>query len=172
MNDRISALVDGELSRDESMATIKSLGASDVARDEWDTYHVIGAALRNEVLDGVSARRARTDAIFAKLASEPTVLAPAAMKKVVAPEKRTRIMLAMAASVATVSAVGLVAWRQQSMSVPAVVVVAPAAVSAPAAADTRVNDYLALHRQFANTSGFQAAALVKPNVVKQAAGNK
>lgn len=168
MNDRISALVDGELSRDEALATIKSLGASEAARAEWDCYHVIGSTLRGESAESFASRRARTDALFARLSNEPTVLVPAAMKKPAATEKRTRIALAMAASVVTMSAVGIVAWKQQSVSVaPAQLVAQPAPVAV--LPDTRVNDYLAVHRQFANSAGFQAAALNKPEAAKKAA---
>lgn len=167
MNDRISALVDGELSRDEALATIKALGASEEARAEWDSYHVIGSALRGEALPALDQRRARASAIFAKLATEPTVLAPVNTRRPEPTEKRTRIALAMAASVVTISAVGVVAWKQQSVATPAAVIAQPT-VTAPVT-DTRVNDYLALHRQFANSSGLQPAALMRTTPPKQAA---
>ena len=105
MNEKLSALMDGELAREEAQVVIKTLGADETQRESWDAYHLIGASLRgelrgdttgNRVSDG-SARNACTDAIFARLAAEPTVLAPSAIRKPSFVENRTRLALAMAA---------------------------------------------------------------------------
>jgi negative regulator of sigma E activity len=168
MNEKISALMDGELTREEASRVIKSLGADKAGRDEWDCYHLIGAALRNETSPSALARR---QAIFDCLAAEPTVLAPNAMSRLVA-EKRTRIALAAAASVVTLSAVAVVALRVQSgtqvapvelvQKAPPAVLVQNAAGKAKSGTEgQRVNDYLVMHRQFANPSAFQQATLVQ-----------
>ena len=164
MSEKLSALMDGELDHGQAQTVIKSLGCDDVSREQWNLYHVIGETLRGD--DLVSARQHDecTNAIFKALASEPTVLAPKTIKRHV--EKRTRIALAMAASVITISAVGVVAVQQQSGQVSSVQLVqqiAPKAVAASkvpqADTDVRVNDYLVLHRQFTNPGAFQPAAL-------------
>lgn len=169
MNEKLSALMDGELAREEAQQVIKNLGADSTHRESWDAYHLIGACLRGDELGRAEAatRNACTDTIFARLASEPTVLAPTAIRKPSFVENRTRLALAMAASMVTVSAVTVVAFRQQQGSTVAplslVQQVAPQPLADPALqraqAELRVNDYLVVHRQFANPSAFQAATL-------------
>ena len=165
MNEKLSALVDGELDCDSAAIVIKSLGANVAHREDWDCYHLIGDALRGETDDEMPRNRACTVAIFSLLAAEPTIFAPAAISKPAAVHHRTRIALAMAASVVTVSAIGVIAFKQQGASVASVQLVqqiAPQPLATPqssAQVDTRVNDYLVLHRQFANPAGLQAAAL-------------
>jgi sigma-E factor negative regulatory protein RseA len=171
MNEKLSALMDGELSRDEAKTVLKSLGSDENRRDCWDDWHLIGACMRGEIQHSetqrASSRSACTEAIFARLATEPTVLAPAAIKKPSLAESRTRMALAMAASVVTVSAVGVVALKQQQGGTVAPVQLVRQVAPQPVAdaslqrvqAEGRVNDYLVIHRQFANPSAFQSAAL-------------
>ncbi len=45
---RISALVDGQLSADEWAQTLADLEASPQARAQWDTYHLVGEVMRHE----------------------------------------------------------------------------------------------------------------------------
>ena len=178
MNEKLSALMDGELDHDQARTVIKSLGSDDVSRDHWDVYHVIGESLRGDYVGRAKSHQASTDAIFAALTLEPTVLAPLMFKQPV--EKRTRIALAMAASVITISAVGVVAMKQQNgqvASVQLVQQVAPQPVAVPkmppTSAEVRVNDYLVVHRQFSNPGAFQPAALsreVRAGSVPQAIG--
>lgn len=161
MNEKISALMDGELGRDEATQVIRGLGSDAERRESWDHYHLIGEALRGATSGEVTRRQHCAAAIFAKLAEEPTVLSPVSIKA--APvDKRTRMALAMAASVVTVSAIAIVAFKQQNGTVASVQLVqqvAPRPVAvAPNAAEVRVNDYLAIHRQFTNPDAFQAAS--------------
>lgn len=164
MNEKISALMDGELDAEEAARIIKTLAADDTRRGDWDTYHLIGACLRGEA--GAS-RPAATDAIFAQLAAEPTVLAPGALAAK-AGERRTRIALAMAASIVTFSAVSVIALKQQAgvtvAPMQAIQATAPLAVAVGAAtkeSEGRVNDYLVIHRQFANHAAYQNASAVR-----------
>ncbi|HEX9391182.1 MAG TPA: sigma-E factor negative regulatory protein [Usitatibacteraceae bacterium] len=165
MNEKLSALMDGELDRDNAAAAIKALGANTVQREDWDCYHLIGDALRGDAGGEVLRNQSCTAAIFSRLAAEPTVLAPVAFAKPIAVHHRTRIALAMAASVVTVSAIGVVAFKQQGASVASVQLVqqiAPqpmANAQSPVQVSTRVNDYLVVHRQFANPAALQEAAL-------------
>jgi len=163
MNEQISALMDGELRRDEASAVIRGLGSDDARREAWDQYHLIGEVLRGELIGEVERRHRNTIAIFEKLALEPTILAPAAIPARPV-ERHTRLALAVAASVVTVSAIAVVAFKQQGGVVAPVQLVqevAPKSLvqTAPQpAADVRVNDYLAIHRQFANPQAYQAAS--------------
>ena len=126
MNEKLSALMDGELDRREAIAAIKTLGQDVQQRGDWDCYHLIGDALRGDSPSVTARRKACAESIFAKLAAEPTILAPAAtsasakLNAVTKPaviEKKTRMVLAMAASVVTVTAIGVIALRQQNGNV-------------------------------------------------------
>ncbi len=176
MNEKLSALMDGELDRGDAMVAIKTLGQDSQQRGDWDCYHLIGDALRGDSSAVTARRKACAESIFAKLAAEPTILAPAAIPvsaklslvaKPAVIEKKTRMVLAMAASVVTVTAISVIALRQQNGTVVPLQVVQQVASPAPAAlasageieANKRVNDYLVIHRQFANASAFQPASL-------------
>lgn len=184
MNEKLSALMDGELARDEAQIVIKTLGADELQRESWDTYHLIGSSLRRDTVSGTvtgaSGRNRCTDAIFSRLAAEPTVLAPAAIKKPSLVENRTRLALALAASMVTVSAVTIVAFKQQQGAVVAplslVQQVAPQPIADPALqraqSDLRVNDYLVVHRQFANPNAFQAATMNEAREVSRDASRE
>jgi sigma-E factor negative regulatory protein RseA len=186
MNEKLSALMDGELDRSDALTEIKSLGQNAEARADWDCYHLIGDTLRGDAAGADVRRRKAAESIFARLAEEPTVLAPQAMAahhKSAKVAGKTRIALAMAASVVTVSAIGVVAFQQRS-AVPeaqfarvqqpaaasAIVPVSTAtAASADRDADVRVNDYLVVHRQFSNPAALRAATL-STQEPKRAAG--
>jgi sigma-E factor negative regulatory protein RseA len=165
MNEKLSALMDGELDRDSAESVIKSIGADSAQRAHWDCYHLIGDALRGDMDESGLSASTSTQAIFSRLALEPTVLAPSAIPAHGAVHHRTRIALAMAASVITVSAIVVIAFKQQAGIAPSVQLVQQVApqpvVSAqsPTQVNTLVNDYLAVHRQFANPSSLQAASL-------------
>lgn len=164
MNEKLSALMDGELDHDQARSVIKTLGSDHQSREQWDLYHVIGETLRGDGPAVPASREASTAGIFAALALEPTVLAPAMIEQ--PRESRTRIALAMAASVVTISAIGVVAMKQQGGQVTQVQLVQnvapqPVAVAKlpPTSAEVRVNDYLMVHRQFSNPSAFQPAVM-------------
>ncbi len=174
MNEKLSSLVDGELPADEAASAIKTLANSETARKDWHACHVIG-----EVMRGASpVRRTSTEAIFARLAAEPTILAPVSRRPTAVVGKSTRIVVAMAASALTVSAIGIIVLRQQGVmdtsasaqiaqgaAAPQTVATAQAGNATPA----QVNDYLAIHRQFVQSGGLQEASFSR-NAPRRAAG--
>ncbi len=189
MNEKMSCLMDGELDRDEAHVAIRQLGADASMREQWETYHLIGDALRGESIAGAAVavqRHQRAADIFAKLADEPTILVPAVAKRVAKTaviQQRTRVAIAMAATVVTVSAITVVALKQQQGSTVAPIQAVQQAsllqATTTSAADlqsqNRVNDYLAIHRQFANPGAFQAATMrteVPREVSRQKRGNQ
>jgi len=97
MKSKISALMDGELERHEAAALLDALRAEGEMRDAWRTYHLIGDAMHDtRMLSSGFAGR-----VAARLAAEPTVLAPR-----LAPAERPRWqLLSAAASVAAVAMV-------------------------------------------------------------------
>jgi len=70
--ERISALMDGELGRDEVARLIPGVREREDLREAWETYHLIGDALRGQVGSPIAVARA----VAAQLEQEPTVLAP------------------------------------------------------------------------------------------------
>ena len=183
MNEKLSALMDGELDRTDALTAIKTLGQDAHQRGDWDCYHLIGDAIRGDTPSVSARRKACAESIFARLAEEPTILAPTAIAMPVklsvvrspaAVEKKTRMVLAMAASVITVTAIGVIALKQQDSATAPVQVAKQVPAPSDAGLTTvstgaigvgeveankqRVNDYLAIHRQFANSSALRAAS--------------
>ena len=95
----ISALLDGELPPQALDRTLSALAADDRLRREFGRYQLIGDAMRGEV---TSARTLEiADAVRARLAQEPTVMAP---RRAARPAwRRPAAGVALAASVAAVA---------------------------------------------------------------------
>jgi len=154
MKAKISALVDGELARREAEGAFEALNAEGEARDTWRAYHLISDSMRDTRLlsDGFAGR------VAARLAEEPTVLAPRARPIF---EQRRWQLLSAAASVAAVALVISVAFSPQDGTVGAPPLAsqgaAPAApqetaqVAPPASAD----DYLLAHHGYSPRNSLQ-----------------
>lgn len=161
--DKISALMDGELDDRQAQQEFSRLRQNDELRQKWDTFHVIGDALRGE-------RLLLTDiahALAQRLALEPTVLAP----RRGATRKITTYVLSAAASLAAVALVGWLALSTHatlnpqeevaSASPPAVVLPASAPVPGPVAQvanvpdEGRRNEYLLAHQAFSPSTAIQ-----------------
>ncbi len=100
MNNKISALMDGELFEDEAEALLDELQHTPEARRDWVMYHLIGDALRQPeyIHRDLSARVAES------MSTEPTIFVP----RTRAMKQRTRVFALSAA--ASVLAVGVVIW--------------------------------------------------------------
>ncbi len=72
----LSALLDGELTAAQANGVLDTLERDPELRGAWERYHLIGGALRGEPV--VMAYRDVAEETRARVASEPTVLAPAA----------------------------------------------------------------------------------------------
>jgi sigma-E factor negative regulatory protein RseA len=155
MKAKISELVDGELDGRESAGPLDALRAEGEARDTWRRYHLISDAMRDTQLlsAGFAAR------VAAKIAEEPTVMAPARIARI---QQRPRWQfLSAAASLAAVALVGWVAFgfqenpaqmakNEQAMPVQAATV----QVAPPATA----NDYLYAHQGLSPRNSLQGVA--------------
>ena len=93
----VSPLMDGELDGDEAVREIARLKAGAELRESWDTYHLIGDAMRKDNVDALGFSARFSD----RLAQEPTVLAPHASAVVRKPRA-----FAMAASIAVFAVAG------------------------------------------------------------------
>jgi sigma-E factor negative regulatory protein RseA len=137
--ERISAFMDGEADDQEGAAQLARLKQDSALRREWETYHLIGEALRGEAPNASPGFMARfSDA----LAKEPTVLAPKAPRR---GGLLPRIALPLAASF---GGVALVAWLAMSNNplMPARDHVAATPPAPKAAEDTTARDYIAAHQ--------------------------
>src|SRR6267378_1419822 len=105
MNDKISALMDGELDDKSTAEMIDWLGRDGDALHAWRAYHLISDAMRDSrtLSEGFTAR------VAARLSAEPALLAPARLQA----EPRKWLALSAAASVAAVSLVGWLAFAPQ-----------------------------------------------------------
>jgi sigma-E factor negative regulatory protein RseA len=154
MNDKISALMDGELDEKSAAEMIDWLGRDGDALRVWRAYHLISDAMRDGCLlsDGFAAR------IAARLSAEPALLAPARLQA----EPRKWLVLSAAASVAAVSLVGWLAFAPQREAPPPQVAQAsatplkkqPAIVPLPSG----TNDYLLAHQGFSPRASLQGMA--------------
>lgn len=145
MNEQISQLMDGELDDAETQRLLGALHDAEAQR-EWQAYHLIGDVLRDTsfVSDGYMAR------FGARLAEEPTVLAPHRLPK------HSPRMIALSAA-ASVTAVGVVAWAVLQMGAvqsPAELVAANAPSVELASAD--VSPYLIAHQEYTPSAALQS----------------
>jgi sigma-E factor negative regulatory protein RseA len=155
MKAKISALVDGELERREAEAALAALNTEGEARDTWRAYHLISDTMRDTRLlsDGFAAR------VAAKLAEEPTVLAPRARPIF---EQRRWQLLSAAASIAAVALVVSVAFSPQEGSVGAPPLASSQGAAPPATQETAqvappasADDYLLAHHGYSPRSSLQ-----------------
>ncbi|MEW8251119.1 MAG: sigma-E factor negative regulatory protein [Candidatus Thiodiazotropha sp.] len=101
--ERLSALVDDEISGDEISGEINKLKTSQESLGVWSRYHLIGDAMRNEL--GRIHDTGMAHSISQQIESEPVVLAPAALKRRRPIRKRTLTGVAVAASLTAVAVV-------------------------------------------------------------------
>ena len=129
MKEKLSALIDGELEGEGLRAHLGRLRTDPELRSAWDTYHLIGDALRGQISPAIAHR------VVARLRDEPTVLAPQPQKS---PSRRLG-WYAMAAA-ASVAAVGFVVWTASpGLRVESQLAGSPAATVATSAPATLVS---------------------------------
>lgn len=150
MKQEISALMDGEMYEDQADVFFDRFKRHPEARQDWESYHLIGDALRQP--DHICKSFGKS--FHERLHAEPTVFAP---------HNRTsqRIRNFALSAVASVMALALVAWLSlQVGSEPAPQVAAVqqdnAAVVRPASAQT--DDYLMAHQEFSPSADVNGAA--------------
>lgn len=165
MKDRLSALMDGELDDRSAAEVIESLGRDRDAVEAWRAYQLISDALRQSpVLSADFTAR-----VSVRLAAEPTVLAPRALR----PEPRR--WFALSAAAASLAAVGLVGWMAFGPQPGVAPAPAPVAQAKPAQAKpvmvplpTQANDYLLAHQGFSPRVSLQGMAPYVRTVSEQA----
>lgn len=164
MRENISALMDGELDDHEARPVMERLRRDREMQALWSSYHLIGDALRRQaILTSDYAGR-----VMEKLEAEPTVIAPAAMKRS-SSSPYHRLVMPIAASLA---GLGVVAWVAISMNaapeIPSQAAVVqptelaanangPVPVSLPLP-NKAIHEYLIAHQGFSARSSIQGMA--------------
>lgn len=154
--EKISAFMDGEIDRSEAGGQVTRLKEDPHLRATWDTYHLIGDTLRGEKL---SLSRDFTANVSARLADEPTVLAPRSRAPLQATARRFALPVA-----AAVGGMAFVAWLAVFNNPFAPQKETLAAKSPPAmamktqVANGEVNDYLLAHQQFSSSTTLHGVA--------------
>ncbi len=163
--DKISALMDGELDEDEVSQLFSRLKPQGEMRESWDTFHLIGDALRGDGrLSPPLSRR-----ITERLAAEPTVLAP---RRHTTAKRVNTYVLSAAASLSAVALVVWVAFSVTPLGTPPQEIAKariPAAITVPATAQVasianlssdlsnqgNLNEYLLAHQGFSPSTAIQ-----------------
>jgi len=147
MAEQISRLMDGELEDVQLELVVGQLKRPE-GMDTWVCYHVIGDALRgaDAVAPGFSRR------FSARLAAEPTVLAPRA-----APSRPVTYVWAAAAGMAAVALVGWVAFGTLQPEPTAIAKASEAGgIRAPGLKPASVpTDYIVVHHEYSPTTQIQ-----------------
>lgn len=151
MKEKISALMDAELSSEDIDGQLAELKRDAGLRQAWNTYHLIGDALRGHHGRDIANRVAR------RIENEPTVLAP--RRRVL---ERGRPAWFLVSAAASVAAVALVLWAALPMLRPQPDLAAnansPAAEANPALASGEVENYLLAHQPYSNLSAMKGLA--------------
>ncbi|BAK76394.1 anti sigma-E protein, RseA [Pseudogulbenkiania sp. NH8B] len=163
MKESLSALVDNELDGPEASKLISAASTDESLKEAWDEYHLIGDAMRASGLNSINVRHS----VAARLAEEPTVLAPRRWLR--QGSVRTVGAVALAASM---SFAAVVAWQQLAVNGQGAAMVAEKGVpvqvaqqvepaNGPMARDNGADPYLLAHQEMASD----------PDVVKVSLGN-
>ena len=142
MNEKISALMDGELDERAADEAVELLRRDPQAAETWRLYQLAADAMHGQpLLSGDFTAR-----LGARLAAEPTVLAPGALPG------RTPLQRFVLAGAASLAGVALVAWLAFAPQPPAQAPLAqaqpPSAPVMSVALPDAANDYLLAHQGF------------------------
>jgi len=177
--EHVSALMDGAVEGD-ALSLAMDCAQQPEGREAWHIYHLVGDVLRSPELAAGADSQVFLARLQQRLAAEPAPAAPVAAQVsevVAAPAPQAantavfRLKMAAGfASLAVVAAVGWNSWGSLQGNGPAatqLAVAAPAASGAQPASDAsaavmlrdpRLDELLAAHRQFGNTSALQMPA--------------
>ncbi len=172
----VSDLMDGELEADAAARQIGRLKTDGAAREKWDTYHLIGDALRGEAqgvrgVGSFAVSPAFTARMAHALAQEPTVLAPRPVRE---KSRAQTVWLSAAASFAAIAVVGgvvfsvaqrdtpqatatmaAVAGKAAALSLQAPVVVPLVAVAGTVIHAPHMHEYLLAHQGISPITAIQ-----------------
>jgi sigma-E factor negative regulatory protein RseA len=159
MKEQLSAFIDNELSEFEERRLLAELERDPALRETWDRYHLIRAALRNE-LDLSAGNQATASRVSDGIADRDTKKPSSRWAR---PTVRMAGTVAIAASVAAVTLVGLYTFNRPAGESAQLAGAKPAPNAVPVAAarwntgkpelDRALNGYLAGHNEVAGGTG-------------------
>jgi sigma-E factor negative regulatory protein RseA len=160
-DERVSALMDGELSDEEAASMLSELKSDEVFMRHWRDYHLIADAMRGrpQLSADFEAR------LSARLAQEPTVLAPI-MKRHWKPGSLALSVAASFSAVAIVALVVMQAPAEQSINARQLGSVARLA-AVPKGNAAGVNEYLVAHQEFSPSTAMQGYAYSSYNIASR-----
>lgn len=166
--ERVSVLLDGEMTQTEAEATIRAVCADPSLRNSWHELHLVGDALRSHEVAAWDAE-AFSARVAAAIASEPTILAPRAMRSSRDSRRYWISGMAVAASVALIGLGALPLLSPDTTQVAksgpvGLAVEAPAQKALPTIAAARdanpaITRYLAAHRELGGGTVVPGAAV-------------
>jgi sigma-E factor negative regulatory protein RseA len=151
MKQKISILMDGELSVEETELLLLRIKQHPEARQGWQDFHLISDALRQPdfVHKDISA------SIFERLKNEPTVLAPNS-------KRNSKTSYFAMSAVASIMAMAFLAWLSvQIDSVPLHQQALQAANEMRPAnlpVNEKINDYLLAHQEYSPSTDMRGAS--------------
>jgi sigma-E factor negative regulatory protein RseA len=170
----ISALADGQLGGEDFAAALHACRQDGSAAASWDTYHLIGDALRSPASPVLSADMAFLARLNQRLAGESLAGPAADVVPLPVPDVSRHHGAAandsdfrwkLVAGIASLAAVSAIAWNAAGLLQPAaapqlaqapvsqqVVVASP---QGPVVRDARLEELLAAHKQLGGTSALQ-----------------
>lgn len=160
--EKVSAFMDGEAAQVEVQQTIVRLKQNNELSEAWETFHLIGDALRGD--PGLS--KDFTARFHARMEQEPTQLAPRVTLR-----KTLNYALSAAASLCAIAVVAALVFTDNPLR-PQVQIATSPAPATPAVALTsdpqarpvaatkpgKVNEYLMAHQEFSPSTAFQGLA--------------
>jgi sigma-E factor negative regulatory protein RseA len=151
MKQKISMLMDGELSNEDAEILLGKIRQVPEIRQDWLNYHLIGDALRQP--DGFA--KEMSAAFFERLHAEPTVLAPQS-------RRRDKTEFFAMSAVASIMAMAFLAWISASIDTQPLPQQARQGVMAAVSDNSSVNDnmnaYLLAHHEFSPGADVRGAA--------------
>lgn len=187
LDEQVSALVDGELSKEESKRVMDSLRSDSQAGSCWGHYHLISDVLKNKLPDKLSADFAAR--VSQALDSEPPLICAPSSRSLPNSYTNPAIGFALAASVAAVAYLGFGGMGTQQPAETALpqlasnapLVASPVAATQPPhpvgkvrgrewdvqepAVASRLNDYLLSHGQYSAVAGMQRGVMPQVRIV-------
>ncbi len=171
--EKLSQLMDGELSSRESKGQIKRLEVDPSLAQSWETFHLIRDALRQ---DDVGLKPDFGRRLHERLQEEPVVIAPHTRLSY----QVARYTLPLAAGIAGVTVVAWLALSLQPSGQHAEVIAqrsgqsvtspSPEATAPAQPIDRRVTEYLTAHQEFSPRTAMQGVASYVRTVAADDAG--
>jgi sigma-E factor negative regulatory protein RseA len=163
MNEKISALMDGELEGKAAAEALALVEGDEQAAEAWRLYHLLSDAMHEQSLLSTDFTRRVSE----RLAAEPRILAPGRLPG------RTPAQRFAYAAAASGAAVALVGWLAFAPPRPAQAPIAKAEPSVPPAIGTAAlpeaaNDYLLAHQGFSPRVSLQGMAPYVRTVAERA----